>query len=602
MVTSFELHTVELKDEQPRKTVERIQRILDQYNIKTEVIYGDCKVPNCHAIALRVEGTNFTVAGKGLTQELALASGYGELMERMQAGIFGTVTQQKSGEVDNTIPYDIEMTVTDALAENKPWYRTLAEKVNDFCQTQLTAQSFLQQFANSDGILKMVRFYDTQRDCACHYPLGVVTAIYGSNGYAAGNTYEEAIVQAISEIVERYNQLRILSEHIPLPTIPDSVLQQYDSAYRTICYLREIGYDVIIKDCSLGMKFPVVCACYIHRESGRYHTHFGASPRLRIALERTLTETFQGRTVEDFTKAEDFLYAPTAEAFFAELRVGSFNKSPDFFLPQENLSYNANMGFDGENNKLLLRQVKDYLHAQGYHILLRDRSSLGFPACHVLIPGYSEAIIANGSLKHNLFRYAKYASKTLVSPIKASLEDYIGFLSHFDEMSRLSDFDAKKTTFSDAARLSLVVSPKENQYYLSSAFAYVYYTMGNRKELKHSVASMLNNAPEDRVGAILCLKRYLSLREHSYDTQTIWSLLTAMHRPDDVQVLRSDLECKRNPIERYVLNCNPQSCEDCVLNGKCGHVRIKELQLLISEKLKALDFDAFTEHLRALLH
>lgn len=599
MTDTLSLHTAELKDAQPLKTVERIQAILDRYNIKTQVIHGDSMVPNCHALAVRVEGTNFKVAGKGLTKELALASGYGELMERMQAGIFGTVTQQKNGEVDVSIPHDTLMSVPDALAEGEQWYRSITEKVNTFCNTSFTPEAFLSQFVESSGELKMVRFYDLRDHRSRYFPLATLSAIYGSNGYAAGNTPEEAIVQAISEITERNHQLKILAEHPALPEIPDEALQQYESAYKTICHLRELGYEVIIKDCSLGRKFPVVCACYIHKESGRYHTHFGASPKLRIALERTLTETFQGRTADNFTTSEDFLYTSTAESLFSELRVGSFDKSPDFFLPQESLPYNADMGFSGETNKILLQQVTDYLHKQGYSILVRDRSSLGFPACQVLVPGYSEATIVGGCLSNNLFRYAKYASKTLTSPSKASVEDYIGCLSHFDMMGRL---DAKKTTFSDAARLSLTVTPSENQYLLSCAFAYVYYAMGNRKGLHRSLATMVKHAPKERVGAILCLKRYLALRENGYEKETVWALLQAMHRPCDLEILRSDLEGKQNPFRRYVLECDPSQCHLCELIGKCGHVEIRRLQCLVADKLKELDYDAYTQYLRSLLH
>ena len=74
------------KDDSPINTVNRIKGILKEYGIETIECWNDSGVPYCHSLRVSVFGTDFGVNGKGVTEELALASGYGELMERLQLG------------------------------------------------------------------------------------------------------------------------------------------------------------------------------------------------------------------------------------------------------------------------------------------------------------------------------------------------------------------------------------------------------------------------------------------------------------------------------------------------------------------------------------
>lgn len=80
----MEIRTFHYKENSPEETINRIRRLLsalDIFVIEQEWHNShDCY----HSLTLVVEGTSFTVNGKGVTRSLALASAYGELMERMQ--------------------------------------------------------------------------------------------------------------------------------------------------------------------------------------------------------------------------------------------------------------------------------------------------------------------------------------------------------------------------------------------------------------------------------------------------------------------------------------------------------------------------------------
>jgi ribosomal protein S12 methylthiotransferase accessory factor len=50
-------------------------------------------------------------------------------------------------------------------------------------------------------------------------PINFVNYIHGSNGMAAGNVLEEAMIQATCEIFERYVQIRVIKPEKSVPTI-----------------------------------------------------------------------------------------------------------------------------------------------------------------------------------------------------------------------------------------------------------------------------------------------------------------------------------------------------------------------------------------------
>ena len=196
-----------------------------------------------------------------------------------------------------------------------------------------------------------------------YHPTDLRVQIYTSNGSAAGNTPEEAIVQGISVEGGLFVPSEIpviLVEDISVPEIPDEVLQKYSASYEIITFLRNNGFKVSVKDCSLGTKYPVICLSCIDKSTGRYHDHFGAYPIFEIALERALTETFQGHNIESFTTMEDFIYDRTTSypinEFALEGVYGVSKKRPGFFIRSNTNGFNETCGFEGKNNKELFKE------------------------------------------------------------------------------------------------------------------------------------------------------------------------------------------------------------------------------------------------------
>ncbi len=114
---------------------------------------------------------------------------------------------------------------------------------------------------------------------------------FNSNGNAAGNTLDEAIIQGFLELVERdavavwwYNRLQR-----PCINIADVSLE--------IVSLFEIAtkeeWDHWVLDLTTDFEIPVFAAIGKNRRTGRYRFGFGAHFEVHIAIERAISELYQ---------------------------------------------------------------------------------------------------------------------------------------------------------------------------------------------------------------------------------------------------------------------------------------------------------------------
>ncbi len=603
MTNSCELVGAAFKDSSPIKTVEKIKSLLAANGIRVEETWHETKVPFCHSLSVSVAGIGFTTSGKGLSREFALASAYGELMERLQLGFVGRKTTQKDGAYSTNDSQDRTVPVKQLLECNADWYQKMADRLFAWNGTRVTAEEILTQHTDADQNIRVTPFYNLTDGGVSYIPSQMRKAMYTSNGCAAGNTMEEALVQAISEIVERYYRMRIIQENICVPDIPNDVLKQYKTAYEIISYIRDQGYKVSVKDCSLGQSFPVVCVCYIHEKTGRYHTHFGAYPDFEIALVRALTETFQGRSVDSFASYNDFLYNADEKSFvhnmYTELVYGCAERNPDFFVGTNRLEYNANVGFSGKNNKELLKECVAFFAQQGYSILVRDASCLGFPTCQVIIPGYSETAFQRLLKKTDEGRYLPHAIATLRDPKNATLQDLLGCLKHEQEMTAYAP--KNKAGFLADAKLMANLSWEEESYLMSATMAFVHYALGQFATASKYIRKMLTGNDCGNQELLICTKRYLDLKVSGYSDDQIKSLIETFHTEQTVARFYSYIASKTNPLVEFVLHCDLKSCDSCRIHDKCCQAAAQQLIDLINKKTAQLVFEDSARQLKTLL-
>lgn len=603
MANAPELVGAAYKDSSPMKTVEKIKGILAANGISVREQWHDTKVPYCYSLTVYVEGTAFSTNGKGLSREFTLASAYGELMERLQLGFIGRRATQKDGVYSMNDSQDIALPVSQLQESNSDWYQKLADKFYDWNGTKVTVNEILMQYADENQNVQVTPYFNLTDGEVAYIPSQMRKLLYTSNGCAAGNTMEETIVQAIGEVVERYYRMRIIKDNICVPEIPDEVLQQYKTAYDIITYVRQQGYKVFVKDCSLGEKFPVVCVCYIHEKTGNYHTHFGAYPDFEIALVRALTETFQGRNVDSFAIYNDFLYNTDEKTFIhnmsTELVYGYAERTPDFFVGNNKYAYNPQVGFKGKNNKELLKECVEFFKEQGYQILVRDGSCLGFPTCQIIIPGYSETAIHRLFKKTDDGRYLSHAVSTLRNPTKATMPDMLGCLMHVQKMKAL--MPRGTAGFLAGTKIMARLSQEDEAFLMSASMAYVHYALGQYAAASQHIKGMMACKDGKDSELLICIKRYVDLKVAGYSDDQIRTLIEMFHTPETAALFFGYVDKHENPLAEFVLHCDLTACDTCRIREKCCQKTAQYYIDMINEKTAALDFDGFANHLKTLV-
>jgi ribosomal protein S12 methylthiotransferase accessory factor len=235
--------------------------------------------------------------------------------------------------------------------------------------------------------------YERQSDKKTVYiPVNLIGNLFVSNGMSAGNTKYEARVQCLSEIFERAVKNQIIKEEITLPDVPKSVLEKYPKIVEGIKKLEAEGFPIIVKDASLGGKFPVICVTLMNPKNGGVFASFGAHPKFEVALERSLTELLQGRSFEGF----NVLSPPT----FNQNAICEHNNIIDHFIDStgviswkffsQKTDYDfTHWDFSG-STKEEYDYLMDILNQLEKEVYIADYEELGVKACRILVPDYSE--------------------------------------------------------------------------------------------------------------------------------------------------------------------------------------------------------------------
>jgi ribosomal protein S12 methylthiotransferase accessory factor len=229
-----------------------------------------------------------------------------------------------------------------------------------------------------------------------YFPSDLIDNLFLSNGMSAGNTLAEAQVQCLSEIFERAVKREILEGEIALPDVPHEVLAKYPGILAGIQALEEQGFPVLVKDASLGGKYPVMCVTLMNPRTVGVFASFGAHPSLEVALERSLTELLQGRSFEGLNDLPQPTFesnAVTEPNNFVEHFIDSsgvvswrfFSSKADFEFVEWDFS-----GHGENSNAEEAATLFGILEELGKEVYMAVYDDLGATACRILVPGYSE--------------------------------------------------------------------------------------------------------------------------------------------------------------------------------------------------------------------
>ncbi|WP_324709860.1 OsmC domain/YcaO domain-containing protein [Pseudomonas citronellolis] len=393
------------KDLPLEQTIANMSAILAGLGMKIEIASWRNIVPNVWSLHIRdAQSPMCFTNGKGATKESALASALGEFIERLNCNFF--YNDQFWGEDIANAPF--------VHYPDERWFKPSRQ---DELPAEILDAHCLAIY-NPDGELRGSHLYDTNSGnvargiCSLpfvrqsdgkvvYFPSNLIENLYLSNGMSAGNTLAEAQVQCLSEIFERAVKREILENELALPDVPQEVLAKYPGILAGIRGLEEQGFPVLVKDASLGGRFPVMCVTLMNPRTGGVFASFGAHPSLEVALERSLTELLQGRSFEglnDLPQPTFESQALTEPNNFVEHFIDSsgvvswrfFSARADFEFVEWDFSGRRGSSERKESNAEEAATLFGILEDLGKEVYMAVYEHLGATACRILVPGYSE--------------------------------------------------------------------------------------------------------------------------------------------------------------------------------------------------------------------
>lgn len=338
------------KDLSPEKTIENIKQFFSNRGYEIRLRNNSYSEINTWSCNLDLYYNNILISsqnGKGLTELYSLASGYAELYERFcnrcaiknnlffMAESFSHLTSEQISFSD--LNKDIIQKFLNKIIP--------AEEQENYLKKMLLNRVYADEYKDIFSDKKII--LDER----------IVEYLCGSVGMSAGNTIEEAINQALSEICEKASSHRFYLENVDNYYLINKELITNNTLKNHIKQIEDLGYYFYIFDLSYNFKLPTLMSLLIDPYTCTMQVNFGAFPVFDIALERIITELYQG--AYSFKRAPRYIQSPyrdnnvlsvlteyanaiTDAAYFPEdflkksIIVESFNK--EVFLSEGNYS------------------------------------------------------------------------------------------------------------------------------------------------------------------------------------------------------------------------------------------------------------------------
>ena len=402
------------KEETPISTINLIRSIISSLGL----LVSEKIIKNGAFFACRIEIINEGVSqyhigtnGKGISIELALASAYGEFIERLQNKILF------KNEYFFTRYFEKNSSFSEWIQKNsvqQPFVFDPNEKfigVEDLLNDHSTSLALSNLLATEDRIklyrlldsiigkekFLCVPFYSLIDNRETYLPIDILLQCVSSTGMCAGNTKYEALVQGFSEILERYAIREIYTKQLTPPTISKEVFKEYD-VFDEILQIEESGLRLEIKDFSLGIELPVIGVIVYDEENLRYNVKVGSDPWPITALQRCLTELHQSfngiRLIEK--KDQDYFNCLSEEERYLNLSniyntaTGQWPSS--IFKEEYSYSFSSLDFRHGISNETDFEFLYHIVKGLGYDVFIRNVSFANFPSYYIVIPGLSEDI------------------------------------------------------------------------------------------------------------------------------------------------------------------------------------------------------------------
>ena len=439
-----ELQERRYKEVSPEETVKKLKKLLEKLGIEVEEKWSKESCVGTYSLRICIKGTDIGQNGKGMTREFAMASGYAEFFERMQNGMFRFRMEKPTKDLNFVnSPDEKNLTVEEALklGENggeikNSFFENILNQNGKKCASKEEKIEYIKEILNEKSNLveketyNYLPYYSVKNRDLEYIPDRLFSYLFDTNGMCAGNSPEEALIEGLSEILERYAGMKIFTDKVSLPEIPEEYVEKFPKVKKMVNKLKENdNYYFRLVDCSFGGKYPVAGLYIIEKNTGKFGFKMGAHPDYGIAMERCFTEAAQGRDIYeyaetclfDFYGGEDSKNRNLTEFIFADLSLVPYQvigKKSDYkFTPMPDVS--------NLDNKTILKKLVKSILDEGKDVLIRDLSTLGFPTFSIAIPGMSEISFDPNATYFNIFVTMQRLMKNMGQINKNNLKDVI---------------------------------------------------------------------------------------------------------------------------------------------------------------------------------
>lgn len=395
------------KDCLPEDTISKINTVLQSVGIVlNSLLYK--RLDGIYSSIVYDKKNWWSTSGKGTTEHYCLASGYAEALEHLcnycaynyrdandEAQTFGNFRRYSDEKL---------MNIAEAIKINDTIFSDLKESFsNDGSAFNLRDCEKCWSALIGSSDTTVVPFFSVNEKSVVYLPDEIVGRLSGSTGGGAGNTSHEALSHAFDEICERYTKREIYSKNLTPPSIPiEYIKSNSEDLYQTIQKIEQLGYRVIVKDASLGKRFPVIAVALIDIDKHSYMVKFGAHCSFNIALERCLTEMFQSysldsnagnghKTFHEFNENDNDNSSREGN-WFTQLKDDSGAVPINFFLEKGSWDF-VPWGVDirYSNQAGVKYHLENFKRLGCKDVFIRNLSFLGFPVFKVYIPEYSSS-------------------------------------------------------------------------------------------------------------------------------------------------------------------------------------------------------------------
>ena len=383
------------KDCPPSETLSRIKGILSRAGIETEEAWTQSGVCSVSSLRVTIKGTNIGQNGKGTDKDYACASGYAEFMERLMTGLLYQYDRDTLSEcmgIPASFPDEEVMDISRAITSGGELLKETFRRIHlSDGGIGFLAPSLREEVEKWGCNFTMIPYRNINTGILEWIPEEICRAYYFTNGSCAGNSKEEALVQGLSEIAERYAANHIMVNRLTPPVIPEKDLQEIPALWEIIeKMLLHPGYNLRVVDASCGMGLPVVGTILTDESSGKMLIRFGSHPRFETALERCLTEMLQGRHIDRLEQTPLFDLTRDSEALKIENRF-NFAKAACGIFPSEILGSTPSWNYEGfarvgESTNEQYEFLLKLFSGLSFTPYVRDCSFLGFDVYHIIVP------------------------------------------------------------------------------------------------------------------------------------------------------------------------------------------------------------------------